>query len=78
MSEALLISVGKGIESARVKKGKSKMGPKSRYLWSIFDIDCRRQSERFLTVTLKFVCRWYRKTDSLRYTVINGTVSGTY
>ena len=62
MSEALLISVGKGIESVRVKKGKSKMGPKSRYLWSIFDIDCRRQSERFLTVTLKFVCGWYRKT----------------
>ena len=29
MSEALLISVGKGIVSVRVKKGKSKMGPKS-------------------------------------------------
>ena len=28
MSEAKLISVGKGIESVRVKKGKSKMGPK--------------------------------------------------
>ena len=27
MSEALLISVGKGIESVRVKKGKSKIGP---------------------------------------------------
>ena len=28
MSEALLIFVGKRIESVRVKKGKSKIGPK--------------------------------------------------
>ena len=64
MSEALLVSVGKGIASVRVKKKGNQKWDQNRDICIVFfDINCRRESERLLTVTLKFVCGWYRKTD---------------
>ena len=45
------------------KKGNQKWDQNRDICRVFFDIDCRRESERLLTVILKFVCGWYRKTD---------------
>ena len=45
------------------KKGNQKWDQNRDICRAFFDIDCRRQSEKLLIVTLKFVCGWYRKTD---------------
>ena len=44
------------------KKGNQKWYQNRDVCRVFFDINCRRQSERLLTVTLRFVCGWYRKT----------------
>ena len=49
MSEALLTSVKKGIESVRKKRGKTKVGPNV-----VIFVEC---------ITLKFTCGWDRRAD---------------